>query len=129
MGLKRVLVAALLSLPLLAVAENTLQGNWVLPAPNNPQCGEHYQFQDGGEFAVNSDQEQVTGRYDVVQTGSLPQLNMVFVTDNNMADCFGNQVDQTGQTDTHFLKWEHENMVQFCSDVLGQNCPVSLYRQ
>ena len=100
-----------------------------MPVPNNAQCSEYYRFDADGQFAVSSDQERVTGRYDVEVTPSLPKMNVVFSSDNNMTDCFGNTVDQTGQKDTHFLKWDTENTLQLCSDVTGQNCPVKLYRQ
>ena len=129
MALKQMLAVMCLSVPVLAWAENSIVGQWVMPVPNNAQCSEYYRFDADGQFAVSSDQERVTGRYDVEVTPSLPKMNVVFSSDNNMADCFGNTVDQTGQNDTHFLKWDTENTLQLCSDVTGQNCPVKLYRQ
>ena len=129
MALKQMLAVMCLSVPVLAWAENSIVGQWVMPVPNNAQCSEYYRFAADGQFAVSSDQERVTGRYDVEVTPSLPKMNVVFSSDNNMTDCFGNTVDQTGQNDTHFLKWDTENTLQLCSDVTGQNCPVKLYRQ
>ena len=129
MALKQMLVVMCLTVPMLAWAENSIVGQWVMPVPNNAQCSEYYRFDADGQFAVSSDQERVTGRYDVEVTPSLPKMNVVFLSDNNMTDCFGNTVDQTGQKDTHFLKWDTENTLQLCSDVTGQNCPVKLYRQ
>ena len=129
MALKQMLAVMCLSVPVLAWAENSIVGQWVMPVPNNAQCSEYYRFDADGQFAVSSDQERVTGRYDVEVTPSLPKMNVVFSSDNNMTDCFGNTVDQTGQNDTHFLKWDTENTLQLCSDVTGLNCPVKLYRQ
>ena len=129
MALKQMLAVMCLSVPVLAWAENSIVGQWVMPVPNNAQCSEYYRFDADGQFAVSSDQERVTGSYDVEVTPSLPKMNVVFSSDNNMTDCFGNTVAQTGQNDTHFLKWDTENTLQLCSDVTGQNCPVKLYRQ
>ena len=129
MALKQILAVMCLTVPMLAVAENSMVGEWAMPVPNNQQCSELYRFDADGQFTVSSDQEQVTGRYDVQATPALSQMNVTFLSDNNMTDCFGNTVDQTGQKDAHFLKWDTENAVQLCSDVTGQNCPVKLYRQ
>ena len=129
MALKQMLAVMCLTVPMLAWAENSIVGQWVMPVPNNAQCSEYYRFDADGQFAVSSDQERVTGRYDLQATPALTQMNVAFLSDNNMTDCFGNTVDQTGQKDTHFLKWDTENTLQLCSDVTGQNCPVKLYRQ
>lgn len=130
MVLKRVLLTAMLSLPLAALAEYSMVGQWVMPVANNPQCSEQYQFGDNNEFAVTSGMERAAGRYEQQNNGAgLSQLNVNFTFDNQMTDCFGSNLDQTGMADTHFLKWHNENVVQWCSDVTGQNCPVTLYRQ
>ena len=129
MALKQILAVMCLTVPMLAAAEKSMVGEWAMPVPNDPQCYELNRFDADGQFAVSSDQERVTGRYDLQATPALTQMNVVFLSDNNMTDCFGNTVDQTGQKDAHFLKWDTENAVQLCSDVTGQNCPVKLYRQ
>lgn len=129
MTLKRTILLGLLALPVWAFAENSLVGQWVMPVPNNAQCSEFYHFDANGQFQVQSNQERVTGRYEVVENGGLPQLNFAFTQDNQMVDCFGNNVDQTNTTDRNFMKWQNENLVEWCSDATGQNCPVKLYRQ
>ncbi|AUZ04426.1 MULTISPECIES: hypothetical protein [Vitreoscilla] len=132
MNCKQWMVAAVVSamaMPAWAVTETNLVGSWAMPVPNNAQCSEYYRFEADGNLQINSALERISARYEVKNTAGLPQMNVVFVEDNGMVDCFGNGANQSGQSTTHFLKWENANHVRYCSDALGQNCPVSLYRQ
>lgn len=60
MALKQILAVMCLTVPMLAWAENSIVGQWVMPVPNNAQCSEYYRFDTDGQFAVSSDQERVT---------------------------------------------------------------------
>lgn len=123
-------VMAAIAMPAWAVSSETnLIGRWAMPVPNNAQCSEYYHFETDGQLQINSASEHVSARYEVKNTLGLPQMNVVFEKDNGMMDCFGNTANQSGQSTIHFLKWENTNHVRYCTDVLGQNCPVSLYRQ
>ena len=123
------LAAAAILTPCWAMAQPSLVGQWVMPVPNNAQCSEFYDFKDNGEVNIRSGLERVSGRYEVLETLGLPQVNVLFIEDNQMPDCFGSNEDQTNQQTTHYLKWESDNHVRYCNDVLGQNCPVGLIRQ
>ena len=48
MALKQILAVMCLTVPMLAWAENSIVGQWVMPVPNNHQCSEHYRFDADG---------------------------------------------------------------------------------
>lgn len=106
-----------------------IAGLWGMSIPG-AQCVEYYNFMENGEVAIKSNGEWTYGVYEyqlpeTLDSGS-PVLGMKIKYDNLQADCSGNAIDQTGEVQQHYVKWNNKSDIQFCGTEDGKECYVSL---
>ncbi len=96
--------------------------------PNQPACRERYHFGKGGEFIGISGKEFTYGKYLYSHNSdSLPAIAIQTTYDNNVTDCSGNKIDQTGDIMATYVKLQG-NQMQWCKDNQGKKCNMKFYR-
>lgn len=96
--------------------------------PKQPTCQELYRFDKDEKMVGVSGKELTYGKYQYrVDTGLLPLLTLRTVYDNNETDCSGKKIDQAGEELNAFVKITG-NTMQWCGDVKGEKCTMTLYR-
>lgn len=110
----------------------SIVGQWQLKLdkkdPNQPNCQERYNFGKNQQFIASSGKEFGFGKYLLsFDSDELPALAMQTEYDNNAKDCSGQQIDQTGDMTAFYVKLD-KNIMYWCTDSVGNHCPVTLYR-
>lgn len=106
-------------------------GLWALSFAG-ARCTEYYNFMENGEVAIKSGEEWTYGNYvyqipAVAEPGS-PVLAMRIKYDNQKTDCSGNAIDQRGEEQQQYVKWNSPSTMDFCAAQDGQQCFASLRR-
>lgn len=109
-----------------------IYGQWQLQLdktdPNQPNCHERYNFGRDEVFVVQSGGEKTYGKYLYSDTGNgLPAIALQTKYDNNLTDCSGNQIDQTGDIMVSYVKYQGDIMY-LCYDSEGKECSMKLHR-
>lgn len=110
----------------------TIFGQWQLQLdkkdPKQANCQERYNFGRNDSFVGQSGGEMTYGKYLFSDTGNgLPAIAIQTKYDNNLTDCSGNQIDQTGHILVAYVKY-HGNVMHWCDDSDGKHCHMTLYR-
>lgn len=108
-----------------------IAGLWEMSIPN-ARCKEYYNFMENGEVVVKSGEEWTYGNYAyqlpaLADTGS-PILAIKIKYDNLKTDCSGNSIDQRGEEQQQFVKWNSKSTVQFCATEDGKQCFADMRR-
>lgn len=114
-----------------------IAGLWGMRIPEHPQCIEYYNFKSADQLVIKSAEEWSIGQYQYQPPGSAedgstldaPVLSLNIQYDSNGRDCSGQQIDQSGEVQQLFIKWQNSHQMQFCADDAGQHCYATLDRQ
>lgn len=114
------------------VSRPLIAGLWVYRTPEM-KCGEYYNFDEQGNFLIQSGAEWSRGNYtlDLPEQGEegLPLLTLNIRYENNERDCSGQQVDQSNQAQHQYVRsLLGGRQVQFCADAAGVQCLMGLQR-
>lgn len=118
--------------PIKITTRSPIVGLWGMEIPNNKKCTEYYNFKANNEVYVRSGQEWSTGRYDYQlpneRSDALSGLILQINFDNNEVDCSGQKIDQSGEISQYFVKWNHNNQIEFCASAQQEHCFARLNR-
>jgi hypothetical protein len=113
------------------VSRPLIAGLWIMTIPD-VACHENYNFQEDGNFLVQSAGEWTQGKYvytlpdaDAMEK-TLPLLTMLIQYDNKVTDCSGNNIDQSGEVQREYVKWIDPAHIEFCATEDGQQCALKL---
>ena len=105
------------------VSMGLITGSWEFTY-SGTGCVERYSFGSDSKYLVNSLDEVTSGVYTIedplIAGGAvLPELNMVVVGDNQLADCLGSSNDETGSEFTLYVKFLGNDAMQWYDDRTG----------
>ncbi len=114
------------------VSRPLIAGLWVYQTPEM-RCGEYYNFDETGNFLIQSGAEWSRGNYtlDLPDAGEegLPMLTLNIRYENNEMDCSGQQVDQSNQAQRQYVQWQADGrQIRFCGGADGSQCLMTLRR-
>lgn len=106
-----------------------ISGLWAMSIPG-AKCLEYYNFLENGNFVVKSADEWSAGIYayqlPAVGEKTPPILAMRIQYDNLKKDCSGNAVDQRGEEQQHYVKWQTQSNIAFCETEDDKKCFATL---